>query len=116
MRDDRLRSDPVRANRQADPADVDHIGKIADIQFDGAEATRRRPCLLDALDDLVEAGLRRCGVDAGRFIELLPGVHDGPPLAVRLCAIRRAPSARVNSAAECRWRIPRDQRTAITPA
>ena len=38
LRDDRLRPDPVGADRQTDAADIDDIGEIADIQLDCADA------------------------------------------------------------------------------
>ena len=96
MRDDRFRPDPVGAKRQADPADVDDIGKVADIQFYRADAAWRRPCLLDPFDDLVQAGLLGCGVDPGGLVEAVLGLHSAAPAALLVCAIRRGARPGVN--------------------
>ena len=88
LRDDRLGTDPVGADRQADPADVDDIGEIADIQLQGADSAGGRPSLFDARDDFLEGGLRRVCVDPGRFLELIPGFHNDVPVALLLCAMR----------------------------
>jgi len=75
LRDDRLRADPVRTDREADPADVDDIGKVTYVQFDGPESARRRPGLLYIGDDLLKTGFRRVDVDPGRLMGAFVGLQ-----------------------------------------
>src|SRR5262249_4233885 len=97
LRDDRLRSDPIGADRQTDAiTDIDDIGEITDVQTDSTHTTRHRPGLLDARNNLVKAGLRLLGVDAGAPIEPVLGCHSTAPVTLLLCAIRREEAPRVN--------------------
>src|SRR5262249_9511622 len=73
VRDDGLRADAVRAQRNADAVDLDDIGVIADGQHDPAHAVLR-PGLLYARDDAFEPRVGFRDVAAGRLVGFLARV------------------------------------------
>src|SRR3954462_3161891 len=76
LRDEGFRPDSIRAEGEADTADVDHIGEIADRQLHRAEAGFR-PVRGNALDNPPQPSIGLRDIDPGRFVAFGNGVGSG---------------------------------------